>query len=209
MTTDRRQNDADRRQSDQGPPPGVKERRTRMLDRRRGAGEKRLRAGLIGLGMMGRHHGRVLGSLDGVDLVAVADEHGDPHGVAGGRPLLKSLDDLLEHDLDYCVVAVPTIHHESVGLALAEAGVNALIEKPLAQDIASAERLAHAFDDNGLIGAVGHIERYNPALQEARRRIAAGELESPLLPLDETVAIVDVLDDVRRQLGVAFPGEAA
>ena len=48
-----------------------------------------LRAGLIGLGMMGRHHARVLGSLDGVELVAVADPAGDPHGVAGGRPVRR------------------------------------------------------------------------------------------------------------------------
>ncbi|HEX5969973.1 MAG TPA: gfo/Idh/MocA family oxidoreductase, partial [Intrasporangium sp.] len=49
-----------------------------------------LRAGLIGLGMMGRHHARVLGTLEGVDLVAVADAGGDPHQAAGGRPLLSS-----------------------------------------------------------------------------------------------------------------------
>jgi UDP-N-acetylglucosamine 3-dehydrogenase len=47
----------------------------------------RLRAGLVGVGMMGRHHARVLGSLDGVDLVAVVDPGGDPHGVATGRDL--------------------------------------------------------------------------------------------------------------------------
>ncbi|EWT07536.1 dehydrogenase [Intrasporangium chromatireducens Q5-1] len=135
-----------------------------------------LRAGLIGLGMMGRHHARVLGSLEGVDLVAVADPGGDVHQVAGGRPVYESIEQLIEHGIDYCMVAVPTIHHEPIGLALAEAGVHAMIEKPLAQDTASAERLAKAFDDRGLIGATGHIERYNPALQQARARLEAGEL---------------------------------
>ena len=53
-----------------------------------------LRAGLIGLGMMGRHHARVLGSLEGVDLVAVADPAGDVHGVAGGRPVVDSVEAL-------------------------------------------------------------------------------------------------------------------
>ena len=48
-----------------------------------------LRAGLIGLGMMGRHHARVLRSVDGVELVAVADPNGDPHGVAGDLPLVR------------------------------------------------------------------------------------------------------------------------
>ena len=135
-----------------------------------------LRAGLIGLGMMGRHHARVLGSLPGVDLVAVADPGGDAHGVAGARPLEDSIEKLIEHGLDYCMVAVPTIYHEPVGLALAAAGVHAIIEKPLAQDTPSAVRLAKAFKDAGLVGAVGHIERYNPALQSARARLEAGEL---------------------------------
>jgi UDP-N-acetylglucosamine 3-dehydrogenase len=135
-----------------------------------------LRAGLIGLGMMGRHHARVLGSLPGVDLVAVADPGGDAHGVAGSRPLEDSIEGLIKHDLDYCMVAVPTIYHEPVGLALAAAGVHAIIEKPLAQDTPSAVRLAKAFKDAGLVGAVGHIERYNPALQSARARLEAGEL---------------------------------
>jgi UDP-N-acetylglucosamine 3-dehydrogenase len=135
-----------------------------------------LRAGLIGLGMMGRHHGRVLASLPGVDLVAVADPGGDVHGVAGGRPVLENIHQLIEQGLDYCMVAVPTAFHEEVGLALAEAGVHAIIEKPLAQDTPAAQRLADAFEAKGLVGAVGHIERYNPALQEARRRLEAGDL---------------------------------
>ena len=135
-----------------------------------------LKAGLIGLGMMGRHHARVLASLEGVDLVAVADPAGDPHGVAGNREVLKSIDELIAAGIDYCMVAVPTIYHEEVGLKLAAAGVHAIIEKPLAPDVASATRLAEAFEKAGLIGAVGHIERYNPSLQEARRRIEAGDL---------------------------------
>lgn len=135
-----------------------------------------LRAGLIGLGAMGRHHGRVLGGLDGVDLVAVADDGNDLHSVAGGRPLVRSIHELIKIGIDYCVVAVPTRYHEDVGLALADSDVHALIEKPLAQDTASAQRLADAFDERGLIGAVGHIERYNPALQSARARLAHGEI---------------------------------
>lgn len=135
-----------------------------------------LRAGLLGLGMMGRHHARILSSLDGVDLVAVADPSGDAHGVAGGRPLEKDITSLLAHGLDYCVVAVPADHHEEVGLALAAAGVHTLIEKPLAPDYGTALRLTDAFRRAGLIGAVGYVERYNPALQQARRRVEAGEL---------------------------------
>jgi predicted dehydrogenase len=135
-----------------------------------------LRAGLLGLGMMGRHHARVLGSLDGVELVAVADPAGDVHGVAGGRPVVSSVEELIALGIDYCMVAVPTAYHEAAGLALAAAGVHAMVEKPLAPGVEAATRLAEAFESRGLVGAVGHIERYNPALQEARRRLAAGEL---------------------------------
>jgi UDP-N-acetylglucosamine 3-dehydrogenase len=135
-----------------------------------------LRAGLIGLGMMGRHHARVLRSLADVELVAVADPGGDPHGVAGSLPLYSDVAQLIEHGIDYCIVAVPTIHHEEIGLSLAEAGVHAMVEKPLAQDVASSTKLAEAFEAAGLVGAVGHIERYNPALQNLRSRLAQGDL---------------------------------
>ena len=135
-----------------------------------------LRAGLIGLGMMGRHHARVLGSLPGVELVAVADPGGDVHGAASGRPVHEGISQLIAAGIDYCMVAVPTAYHEEVGLALAEAGVHAIIEKPLAPDTPAAEKLANAFATRGLVGAVGHIERYNPALQQARARLEAGDL---------------------------------
>ena len=136
-----------------------------------------LRAGLIGLGMMGRHHGRVLAGLEGVDLVAVADASGqDPHDVAKGRPLLTTVEELIEQKLDYCMVAVPTAFHLDVALALAEAGVHAMIEKPLASDTPGAQKIAEMFAAKGLVGAVGHIERYNPSLQQARARIENGDL---------------------------------
>ncbi len=135
-----------------------------------------LRAGLIGLGMMGRHHARVLRSLADVELVAVADPGGDPHGVAAGLPLFSGVEELIDHGIDYCMVAVPTVFHEAIGLTLAEAGVHTMIEKPLAQDSAAATKLADAFENAGLIGAVGHIERYNPALQNLRSRLAHGDL---------------------------------
>jgi predicted dehydrogenase len=111
-----------------------------------------------------------------VELVAVADPAGDPHGVSDGLEVLGSIEELISKDIDYCVVAVPTSFHEQVGLALADAGIHALIEKPIAPDVASAVRIVEAFEKADLIGAVGHIERYNPALQEARRRIENGDL---------------------------------
>jgi predicted dehydrogenase len=135
-----------------------------------------LRAGLIGLGMMGRHHARVLRSLEGVELVAVADPGGDPHGVAGGLAVLPDVEAVIAAGIDYCVVAAPTALHDEIGLALVAADVHALIEKPLARDVQGAQKLAEAFEQAGLVGAVGHVERYNPALQSMRRRLEAGEL---------------------------------
>jgi predicted dehydrogenase len=114
--------------------------------------------------------------LPEVELVAVADANGDAHDAAPGLPIAGSIAELLRYDLDYCVVAVPTAYHETVGLELAAAGIHALIEKPLAPDVKASLRLAEAFEAAGLVGAVGHIERYNPALQAMRTRLEQGEL---------------------------------
>ncbi|MGH8896526.1 MAG: Gfo/Idh/MocA family protein [Egibacteraceae bacterium] len=135
-----------------------------------------LRAGVLGLGMMGQHHARVLRQLDGVKLVGVADPAGDRFGCARGVPCAADLDALLELGLDICVVAVPTGDHEAAGVRLAEEGIHTLIEKPLAGDVPAARRLVRAFDQAGLVGCVGHIERYNPALRSLRARLEAGDL---------------------------------
>lgn len=135
-----------------------------------------LRAGLLGAGMMGRHHARVLREVEGVDLVAIADPGGDPHGVAGELTILPDIDALIAEGIDIAVVAVPTRFHEDAALKLAAAGVHTLVEKPIADTVEAGQRMVRAFADAGLVGAVGHIERFNPALQEMRRRIEADEL---------------------------------
>ncbi|MDO8338753.1 MAG: Gfo/Idh/MocA family oxidoreductase [Microcella sp.] len=135
-----------------------------------------LRAGLLGVGMMGRHHARVLRELPGVELVAIADPGGDPHGVAGRLPILPDIDALIAEGIDIAVVAVPTRFHEDAALRLAEAGVHTLVEKPIADTVEAGQRMVDAFAAKGLVGAVGHIERFNPALQELRRRLEAGDL---------------------------------
>lgn len=132
-----------------------------------------LRAGLVGHGQMGRHHARVLGALDGVELVAVADP------TMSGTPtvsVVPDVDVLLDLGIDVAVVASPTATHTSVGLRLAEAGVATLIEKPVAGSVEDALALADAFDAAGVVACVGHIERYNPAVRELRRRLANREL---------------------------------
>lgn len=135
-----------------------------------------IRYGLIGLGMMGRHHARVIRELDGADLVAVADAMGDPHGVAKDTPLLDSVEGLIDAGIDAAVVAVPTRFHEEVGMKLADAGVHTLIEKPVAHSLEAARTLVDAFEAQQLTAAVGHVERFNPALMALRERIEGGEL---------------------------------
>jgi predicted dehydrogenase len=135
-----------------------------------------LRAGLVGLGAMGRHHARVLADLPGVELVAVADPGGDPDGHAQGVEVLPDVQSLIDRGIDYAVIACPTGLHLEVGLQLAQAGVGALVEKPLADSVEGAEQLVDAFESRDLPAGVGHIERYNPALQSLRARLEAGEL---------------------------------
>lgn len=135
-----------------------------------------LRAGLIGVGMMGRHHARVLRELPGVELVAIADPGGDPHGVAGDLDVLPDVDAMIAVGIDLAVVAIPTRFHYDAAMKLAAAGVHTLVEKPIAQTVEQGREMTDAFKARGLVGAVGHIERFNPALQELRRRIAAGDL---------------------------------
>jgi predicted dehydrogenase len=126
--------------------------------------------------MMGRHHVRILRGLEGVQLVGVHDPLGDPHGAAVGLPNAGSLDELCAWGIDAAVVATPTDDHLPVGRHLADAGVHVLIEKPLAVDVDTGRELLAAFDSAGLIAAVGHVERYNPAIRSLKRRLLDGEL---------------------------------
>lgn len=135
-----------------------------------------LRYGLIGLGSMGRHHARNIRALEGVDLVAVADPYGDKFGVAGDLPVLPDVEALIEQNIDAAMVAVPTAFHAETALKLAAAGVHTMVEKPLASSIEDGEAMVKAFEEANLVGAVGYVERCNPALLEMRKRITEGQL---------------------------------
>jgi UDP-N-acetylglucosamine 3-dehydrogenase len=144
-------------------------------------GQRPLRAGVIGLGMMGRNHVRVWDEeVAGVELVAVADP--DPAAVqratAGRRA--RGYDDLdrmlADEQLDVISVVAPTSLHRPVALAALEAGVNVLVEKPIAATREEALEMMSAADRAGRMLTVGHIERFNPAIRELRRRLDANEL---------------------------------
>jgi predicted dehydrogenase len=146
-----------------------------------GKQRRRLRAGVVGLGMMGRNHARVYDELsDDVELVAVADP--DPAALrraTTGRAARGYGDAdrmFAEEELDLVSVASPTSLHLPIVLAALEAGVSVLVEKPIAGDRESAERMIAAARDAGKLLTVGHIERFNPAVRELKRRLSENEL---------------------------------
>ncbi|MGZ0230741.1 MAG: Gfo/Idh/MocA family protein [Acidimicrobiales bacterium] len=135
-----------------------------------------VRLGVVGLGMMGRHHARIAQTLDGVSFVGAADALGDRFGVMQNGTLVSSYRELIELGLDAVVVAVPTEAHSEVGMAMADAGVHALIEKPIAATTGEARTLVDRFEAEGLVLATGHVERFNPALIELRKKLEEGHL---------------------------------
>lgn len=141
----------------------------------------RLRAGVVGLGMMGRNHVRVYDELVGeVDLVAVADP--DPAALqraTTGRAARGYTDTarmFAEEHLDLLSVVAPTSLHLPVTIEALEAGINVLVEKPIAGERDEAERMIEAARTAGRMLTVGHIERFNPAIRELKRRLDDGEL---------------------------------
>jgi len=136
----------------------------------------KLRTAIIGLGMMGTNHARVLSNLEGVELIAVADPQGYAQKVLPQVKVLNSVDEVIKLGVDYCVISAPTAFHEEIALQLTTQGIHFLVEKPIADTYASAVKIRDAAKAAKVIGAVGHIERFNSALQEARKRVLAGEL---------------------------------
>ncbi|WP_166866263.1 Gfo/Idh/MocA family protein [Salinibacterium sp. ZJ70] len=154
-----------------------------------------LRAGVLGLGVMGRNHARVLAGLEGVEFAGVFDPAPNVPATVHDRPVVGDLDAFIDLKLDYAVVAAPTVYHLDMATRLANEGIHALIEKPVASTSEDATALRDLFAEKGLIGGVGHIERYNPALQAARTRIEDG-------------LIGDIYQITTRRQG-PFPGRIA
>lgn len=132
---------------------------------------------VLGLGMIGRHHARLLQASSRVRFVGAVDPLGDRHGAVAGAPLHDGVDRLLASDPPaFAIVAVPTEEHVDAAVRLAGAGVHVLVEKPLGADAGAAQAIIDAVRAAGVHGAVGHVERANPALREMRRRLRAGQL---------------------------------
>jgi predicted dehydrogenase len=127
---------------------------------------------------MGANHARVYKELAGVELVGVADSHevtaknvGARFGVPGFADYLRLIE---ETKPDIATIAVPTVQHHAVALDLIAHGVHLLIEKPIASTVAQGRELVEAATAKGVTLAVGHIERFNPAIMELRRRLSEG-----------------------------------
>lgn len=125
---------------------------------------------------MGRNHVRVLSEMAEVSELVLFDAQMDTNEKFLGFPLQKSLDSLIETRPRYCVVSTPTITHHEVAMALAAAGIPALLEKPISSTIEEGKSLVQIFQDAALLGAVGHIERYNPAILELKKKLDEGIL---------------------------------
>ncbi len=127
-----------------------------------------LKVAVVGTGIMGSNHVRVMGQLPDVELVAVVDADLDRAKAASlksGALACASIDDL-PVDVEAAVVAVPTALHLETAIALVERGISVLVEKPLAATVADAQRIIDAASAAGVVLAVGHIERFNPAVAE-------------------------------------------
>jgi predicted dehydrogenase len=139
-----------------------------------------LRAGVIGAGEMGARHVGVLAALEDIDLVGVSDPDPDSLSKATrGRTAAGYTDAetlLAEQRLDLAVIAVPTVLHEPAAMLALRHGVNILIEKPVAPDLAAATRIARESETRGLLAMVGHVERFNPAVLKLRDELASGRI---------------------------------
>jgi predicted dehydrogenase len=130
-----------------------------------------LRIGVLGLGKMGRHHVRCAASAEGVVLAAACDV--DPERAAGlpeGIPFTADPDELLDR-CDAVVLAVPTDLHGALGRRVLEAGRHLLVEKPLAADADACRGLVATAERVGRVLGVGHVERWNGAMEAVRDRV--------------------------------------
>ena len=177
-----------------------------------------LRVGIIGVGVMGAHHVRVFGELEGAELVAIADTSEERLADIARPDSVRAYGDyremLAEERLEAVSIAVPTRRHLDIALACIEQGVPVLVEKPLAAGVDECLRLKDAALDAGVPLMVGHIERFNPGVVELKKRIEQGDAGrlvqiqarrvGPFFPRERDVGVVQDLAthdiDVLRHL---------
>src|SRR5215813_4365738 len=130
------------------------------------AANPRIRVAVVGCGEFGRNHARVYREIESAELVGVFDT--DPSRAAAcaqefQTQAFSSLEEM-QGKADAASVAVPTLAHAEVGCRLMELGLDVLVEKPMAKDLADADALLAAARERSRILQVGHVERFNPAM---------------------------------------------
>ncbi|HWI19224.1 MAG TPA: Gfo/Idh/MocA family oxidoreductase [Vicinamibacterales bacterium] len=128
-----------------------------------------MKAVVVGVGHLGKHHARILASLPGVSLAGVVDINRDRAAEIAREYHTTAFADAREiSGLEIAVIAAPTESHAELAQPLVEAGVHVLVEKPVTQTLAEADALIAAAKAKGVVLAVGHSERFNPAVAAAR-----------------------------------------
>ena len=130
---------------------------------------KEVRLAVVGVGHLGRHHARVAASLAGYRVVGVYDHHPGRAAEVAGEFGLAMLTDLEEvaREAEAVVVATPTVSHAEVSRFFLDRGIHVLVEKPMTATRAEAEDLVTRARRAGRVLQVGHVERYNPAIEAA------------------------------------------
>jgi predicted dehydrogenase len=133
-----------------------------------------MRIAVVGVGALGRHHARILSSLPGVRLVAVVDTNRSRADEVAASSRTRALYDARElaDEVDAVTLAVPTEVHCEVALPFLTAGIPVLVEKPMAKSLDEADQMLSAAAASGAVLAVGHTERFNPAIEAARPLLA-------------------------------------
>jgi UDP-N-acetylglucosamine 3-dehydrogenase len=139
-----------------------------------------IRTAVIGVGSMGKNHARVYTELPDVELVAVADADWEIAGAVGKRLGVKAYQNYQEmlaaEHPEAVSIAVPTALHMEVAMAAMQAGADILIEKPIAATVDEAKFLIEQASVSGRKLMVGHIARFNPAIQVLKQKLEAGAL---------------------------------
>lgn len=139
-----------------------------------------LKAAVIGVGSMGRHHARVYTEIAQTELVGVADASAETGGAIAdkyGVPAYTDFQALLaEEKPDLVTVAVPTRYHHDVVTQVLDAGVDVLVEKPIAATVEEGQALIDHAEALGRKLMVGHIVRFSPVIQALKQHLSAGEL---------------------------------
>ncbi|MDG5821735.1 Gfo/Idh/MocA family oxidoreductase [Natronococcus sp. A-GB7] len=164
--------------------------------------ERPLAVGVIGVGTMGQHHARVYDDLEEATLVGVFDVDAERARAVAERhgTVAVGLETLLEQ-VDAVSVAVPTAHHHSVATTCLDAGVPVLVEKPVVDDPEDGRELLARADAAGVPVQVGHVERFNPAVETLAEiveglsvvAVAARRLGPPPARRIEDSAVLDLM----------------